>query len=171
MIFKETMENLPKRRNNFIKAVVIANRAGCPLVSVVISPLFNIELIGGFIAAIGQFANEFVQQIEEIYIKGLALVLFVAFKHNLFIVAAMDENVSRGNIRAEAEQALDEFYLQYKDKIESWDGKCGIFNDFEGKLQQQISDYLAHANVLSEKVPSKLFSKIFSWFRGAGKNL
>ena len=153
--------------NSLVKAVLIANRAGCPLVSVILSPVFNIELVGGFIAAIGQFADEVVKQIQEIYIKGLDLVLFVAFKHNLFIVAAMDESVSRGNIRNEAERALDAFHNQYGRDFEQWDGNCGVFKQFEKKLQKQISDFLAHPSTSpSEKTPSRMLSRMLSLFSG-----
>ncbi|HMF31844.1 MAG TPA: hypothetical protein VKK79_10535 [Candidatus Lokiarchaeia archaeon] len=152
---------------NPIKAVVIANRAGCPLISAILTPLFNLELLTGFISAIGLFGDEVLQQIEEITIKGYKVEIFVAFNHGLFILAVLDSSAPKGNVREEAEKALDAFYNQYQEEIAEWNGDACQFEAFEVQLREQIEEYVQSLQNSPEEIHrGSLLEKMFEWFAG-----
>ena len=124
-----------------MKAVIIANKEGIPLVSVVKDRIIDEDLTSAFICALSIFGEENLGKIEEIMVKGLDIDLFIVYKHELILIAIMDTLMKKKNIKNEAEMALNAFYNQYKSQIESWDGNDVAFSEFERIIETQIENY------------------------------
>ncbi len=92
--------------------------------------------------------------------------MIVVYKFNLILIAIMDKNFNKSNIREEAEKVLELFYSIYKIEIE----KCvdvNLFDSFKNILVQQIKEYF-------ERIKSAEKSKEvkdFGFFTGAIKKL
>jgi len=124
-------EKLMSETNYPIKGVIIAKESGLPLVSVINDKRINTTLISAFISALQFFYKENLGNIDEILVKGLVLHLYIVAKYGLIIIAMMDTNTKKVNIRGEAEEALDGFYYMFKDKLESDVVHKNTFKPFE----------------------------------------
>lgn len=79
-------------------------------------------------------------KIEEITIKGLNIQMIIISKHKLILIAIMDKDFLKHDIREEAEKALDMFYALYQNEID----ECVdvyIFDSFKKILYKQIKEY------------------------------
>ncbi len=124
-----------------MKAVIIANQGGIPLVSVIKDKDINEDLLSGFITALKFFGEENLGKIKEILIKGLDIDLLLVQKHDLILIAIMDSSMKKKNIRLEAEMALDSFHNKYKDEICNWKGCETIYSEFKKNIENQIDAY------------------------------
>lgn len=79
-------------------------------------------------------------KIQEITIKGLDIQMIIVSKHNLILIAIMDKEIMKHNIREEAEKSLDMFYSLYKNEINECVDVC-MFDSFKKILFQQIKEY------------------------------
>ncbi len=92
--------------------------------------------------------------------------MIIVYKFDLILIAIMDKNFNKQNIREEAEKMLEIFYSIYKNEID----KCmdvSLFDSFKNILAQQIKEYF-------QKVKSAEKSKEignFGFFTGAIKKL
>ncbi|MHA1680979.1 MAG: hypothetical protein ACTSUE_08215 [Promethearchaeota archaeon] len=133
-------------KNANIKAVVITDNAGSPLVKIKLDNRFDENLMGPFISAIRAFSNEILGEGREFQFHAGEQELYCLTKWfdglELMIFALMEKKMEKVNIREEAEEALDVFVRVYGvDAIKSWNGNVGQFKQFEIALQNQIRDY------------------------------
>lgn len=100
----------------------------------------NPVLLSSFVGALGMFGNENMGKIEEIIIKGLDIQIIIVNKYDLFLIALMDKDYAKNDIRSEAEKALDVFFALYRSEIESCD-EINVFLPFKKALFRQIREY------------------------------
>jgi hypothetical protein len=108
-------------------------------------------LLSSFVGALSLFGEENMGKIEEITIKGLDIQMIIVCKHKLILIAIMDKEFLKQDIRNEAEKALDMFYSLYKNEIE----ECVdvfIFDSFKKILLKQINDYFNKLNDVKKQV-------------------
>ena len=84
-------------------------------------------------------------KIEEITIKGLSIQMIIVNKFDLVLIAIMDKDFVKDDMREEAVKALDMFYHLYQNDIT--DG-CDVsqFESFKKVLYYQIVDYFNRVN-------------------------
>jgi hypothetical protein len=95
-------------------------------------------------------------KIEEITIKGLSIQMIIVNKFDLVLIAIMDKDFVKEDMRKEAEKALDMFYHLYQNEI----GDCtdvSQFESFKKILYDQIVEYFKRINGKSIKAEIKDF--------------
>ncbi|MFW9771711.1 MAG: hypothetical protein ACFFBY_08550 [Promethearchaeota archaeon] len=123
-----------------LKGIVICKETGVYLLDLILDSEINPILLSSFVGALSLFGEENMGKIEEITIKGLDIQMIIVCKHKLILIAIMDKDFLKQDIREEAEKALDMFYTLYKNEID----ECVdvfIFDSFKKILLKQIEDF------------------------------
>ncbi|WP_457556504.1 hypothetical protein [Candidatus Harpocratesius sp.] len=131
-----------------IRAVIISNCSGIPLVTLKIDSELNENIMIPFISAIQSYCTNLIAKSQELYFKTDDIDLYVFMKKyedvELMIYSLMDQKIKKSKIQAEAEMALDAFIKEFPPKIlRNWDGNTDLFRTFEKQLQEQVSQYIA----------------------------
>ncbi len=84
-------------------------------------------------------------KIEEITIKGLSIQMIIVNKFDLVLIAIMDKDFVKEDIREEAVKALDMFYHLYQDEIDDCTD-VSQFESFKKVLYDQIVEYFNRTN-------------------------
>ncbi|MFX1589458.1 MAG: hypothetical protein ACFFC1_15000, partial [Promethearchaeota archaeon] len=100
-----------------LKGIVICKETGVYLLDLILDSEINPVLLSSFVGALSLFGEENMGKIQEITIKGLDIQMIIVSKHNLILIAIMDKEIMKHNIREEAEKSLDMFYSLYKNEI------------------------------------------------------
>lgn len=124
-----------------MKAIVICRESGEYLLDLILDSEINPILLSSFVGALSLFGKDNLGKINEINVKGLDLEMIMVSKYNLILIAILDKNYIRKNLRDDAERALDMFYLLYKEEIAN-SIHTGLFEPFKKILLLQIKDYL-----------------------------
>jgi len=132
-----------------IKGIIICKQSGEYLVDLIIDSKINPVLLSSFVGALSLFGEETMKKIEEINIKGLDVDMIMISKYNLILVAIMDKQFLKHNIREEAEMALDMFYSSYQEEINGCVDVCQ-FEEFKQMLYWQIVDYINKIKTMEE---------------------
>ncbi|MHA1381015.1 MAG: hypothetical protein ACTSRG_21825 [Candidatus Helarchaeota archaeon] len=133
-------------QNFGVKAVVISDANGIPIVVVKTETNLDETLMSSFLSAVGTFSEEVLGGACDIFFKANDLDLYCFFKKyeqvELKIFALMDSNMKKLDIRGEAEAALDGFIDFYgEETIKNWNNEANVFKLFENALQEQINLY------------------------------
>ncbi len=105
----------------------------------------NPMLLSSFVGALSLFGSESLGKIEEITIKGLSIQMIIVNKFDLVLIAIMDKDFVKEDMREEAEKALDMFYHLYQNEInDSTD--VSQFESFKKILYDQIVEYFNRIN-------------------------
>ncbi|GAH29174.1 unnamed protein product, partial [marine sediment metagenome] len=80
----------------------------------------NPLLLSSFVGALSLFGAESLGKIEEITIKGLSIQMIIVNKFDLVLIAIMDKDFIKEDMREEAEKALDMFYHLYQNEISDY---------------------------------------------------
>ena len=102
-------------------------------------------LLSSFVGALSLFGSESLGKIEEITIKGLSIQMIIVNKFDLVLIAIMDKDFVKEDIRDEAEKALDMFYHLYKNEISDCTD-VSQFESFKKILYDQIVEYFNRVN-------------------------
>jgi len=102
-------------------------------------------LLSSFVGALSLFGSESLGKIEEITIKGLSIQMIIVNKFDLVLIAIMDKDFVKEDIREEAEKALDMFYHLYQNEI-SDSTDVSQFESFKKLLYDQIVEYFNRVN-------------------------
>ncbi|TET05732.1 MAG: hypothetical protein E3J90_00130 [Promethearchaeota archaeon] len=105
----------------------------------------NPMLLSSFVGALSLFGAESLGKIEEITIKGLSIQMIIVNKFDLVLIAIMDKDFVKEDMREEAEKALDMFYHLYKNEI-SDSTDVSQFESFKKILYDQIVEYFNRIN-------------------------
>jgi len=129
-----------------VKAVVISDPNGLPMVVVKTDENLDETLMSSFLTAVGSFSKEVLGGAHDISFRAGDLDLYCFFKKynqlELKIFALMDSKMKKIDIRGEAEAALDGFVDYYGEEIiKNWNNKENYFQKFEKALQEQINLY------------------------------
>lgn len=140
-MIKMTEEEIAKEEiAQLIKGIVICKNSGEYLVDLILDTQINPVMLSSFVGALSLFGEETMKKIEEISIKGLDVDMVMISKYNLILVAILDKESHKQNIREEAEMALDMFFSSYQEEIEGCIDVCK-FDDFKQMLYFQVIDY------------------------------
>jgi len=123
-----------------LKGIVICKETGIYLLDLILDSEINPVLLSSFVGALSLFGAENMGKIEEITIKGLSIQMVIVNKFDLVLIAIMDKDFVKEDIREEAVKALDMFYHLYKNEI----GDCtdvSQFESFKKVLYDQIVEY------------------------------
>jgi hypothetical protein len=116
----------------------------------------NPLLLSSFVGALSLFGSESLGKIEEITIKGLSIQMIIVNKFDLVLIAIMDKDFVKEDMREEAEKALDMFYHLYQNEInDSTD--VSQFESFKKILYDQIVEYFNRVNDKNNKAEIKDF--------------
>jgi hypothetical protein len=113
-------------------------------------------LLSSFVGALSLFGSESLGKIEEITIKGLSIQMIIVNKFDLVLIAIMDKDFVKEDMREEAEKSLDMFYHLYQNEI----GDCtdvSQFESFKKILYDQIVEYFKRINGKRTKAEIKDF--------------
>ena len=102
-------------------------------------------LLSSFVGALSLFGSENLGKIEEITIKGLSIQMIIVNKFDLVLIAIMDKDFVKEDIREEAEKALDMFYHLYQNEISDCTD-VSQFESFKKILYDQIVEYFNRVN-------------------------
>ena len=102
-------------------------------------------LLSSFVGALSLFGAESLGKIEEITIKGLSIQMIIVNKFDLVLIAIMDKDFVKEDMREEAEKALDMFYHLYQNEI-SDSTDVSQFESFKKILYDQIVEYFNRVN-------------------------
>ena len=102
-------------------------------------------LLSSFVGALSLFGSESLGKIEEITIKGLSIQMIIVNKFDLVLIAIMDKDFIKEDMREEAEKALDMFYHLYQNEI-SDSTDVSQFESFKKILYDQIVEYFNRVN-------------------------
>jgi len=102
-------------------------------------------LLSSFVGALSLFGSENLGKIEEITIKGLSIQMIIVNKFDLVLIAIMDKNFVKEDMREEAVKALDMFYHLYQDEISDCT-EVSQFESFKKILYNQIVEYFNRVN-------------------------
>jgi len=102
-------------------------------------------LLSSFVGALSLFGAESLGKIEEITIKGLSIQMVIVNKFDLVLIAIMDKDFIKEDIRNEAEKALDMFYHLYQNEISDCTD-VSQFESFKQILYDQILEYFNRIN-------------------------
>ncbi len=102
-------------------------------------------LLSSFVGALSLFGAESLGKIEEITIKGLSIQMIIVNKFDLVLIAIMDKDFVKEDMREEAEKALDMFYHLYQNEI-SDSTDVSQFESFKKILYDQIVEYFNRIN-------------------------
>ncbi|MHA1242342.1 MAG: hypothetical protein ACTSQU_16400 [Promethearchaeota archaeon] len=116
----------------------------------------NPVLLSSFVGALSLFGSESLGKIEEITIKGLSIQMIIVNKFDLVLIAIMDKDFIKEDMRKEAEKALDMFYHLYKNEI-SDSTDVFQFESFKKILYDQIVEYFNRVNDKNNKAEIKDF--------------
>jgi hypothetical protein len=116
----------------------------------------NPLLLSSFVGALSLFGSESLGKIEEITIKGLSIQMVIVNKFDLVLIAIMDKDFVKEDMREEAEKALDMFYHLYKNEI-SDSTDVSQFESFKKILYDQIVEYFNRVNDKNNKAEIKDF--------------
>ncbi len=105
----------------------------------------NPMLLSSFVGALSLFGSESLGKIEEITIKGLSIQMIIVNKFDLVLIAIMDKDFVKEDMREEAEKALDMFYHLYQNEI-SDSTDVSQFESFKKILYNQIVEYFNRVN-------------------------
>ncbi|MHA1350845.1 MAG: hypothetical protein ACTSPZ_08445 [Promethearchaeota archaeon] len=105
----------------------------------------NPMLLSSFVGALSLFGSESLGKIEEITIKGLSIQMIIVNKFDLVLIAILDKDFVKEDIRDEAEKALDMFYHLYKNEISDCTD-VSQFESFKKILYDQIVEYFNRVN-------------------------
>ena len=105
----------------------------------------NPMLLSSFVGALSLFGSESLGKIEEITIKGLSIQMIIVNKFDLVLIAIMDKDFVKEDIRDEAEKALDMFYHLYQNEISDCTD-VSQFESFKKLLYDQIVEYFNRIN-------------------------
>lgn len=133
-----------------LKGIIICKESGEYFLDLILDTNINPVLLSSFVGALCLFGKDNLGKIEEINIKGLDIDMIIVYKYNLILIAIMEKNVARHDIRNEAIKALDMFYALYKNEI----NKCvdvGIFESFKNILLSQIKEYFEKLKDLEKR--------------------
>lgn len=148
------MINISIKKNkldfNFFKAIVIAKESGEHLLDYIFDSDINPIMLSSFVGALGLFGKDNLVKIEEINIKGLDIDMIIVYKYKLILVAITDKNLTKGNLREEAEKSLDWFYILYEKEIENAIN-LDVFDSFKKILYLQIKEYLEKINSMEKE--------------------
>ena len=97
------------------------------LLDLILDSEINPVLLSSFVGALSIFGAENMGKIEEITIKGLSIQMIIVNKFDIILIAIMDKNMDKEDIREEAVKALDSFYHRYRNIIE----ECSDVSQFE----------------------------------------
>ncbi len=131
--------------SKLLKGIIICKETGIYLLDLILDTNINPLLLSSFVGALSLFGEENMGKIEEITIKGLDIQMIIVNKYNLTLIAIMDKEFVKHNIREEAEKSLDMFYSLYCDEI----GECvdtNAFGPFKEVLINQINKYFGNLN-------------------------
>ncbi len=135
------MDNALENYNiNLLKGIIICKESGEYLVDLILDSDINPVLLSSFIGALSLFGKDSLGKIEEILIKGLDVEMVVVSKHKLILIAIMDKKFNKYYIREEAEKALDNFYMFYKNEIDDC-MDVNKYDSFKKILLMQIIEY------------------------------
>jgi hypothetical protein len=123
-----------------LKGIVICKESGEYLLDLILDSNINPLLLSSFVGALKLFGSN-LGEIEEIIIKGLDVEMIIVYKYNLILVAILDKDFIKHNIRVEAEKALDMFYTLYRTEINSSNIEISQFEEFKNVLSAQIEEY------------------------------
>ena len=110
------------------------------LLDLILDSEINPMLLSSFVGALSLFGAESLGKIEEITIKGLSIQMIIVNKFDLVLIAIVDKDFIKDDMREEAEKALDMFYHLYQNKISD----CADviqFESFKKILYDQIVEY------------------------------
>ncbi len=119
---------------------MICKETGMYLLDLILDSDINPMLLSSFVGALSLFGAENMGKIEEITIKGLSIQMVIVNKFDLVLIAIMDKDFVKEDIREEAVKALDMFYHLYQNEI----GDCtdvSQFESFKKILYDQIVEY------------------------------
>jgi len=102
-------------------------------------------LLSSFVGALSLFGSESLGKIEEITIKGLSIQMIIVNKFDLVLIAILDKDFVKEDIRDEAEKALDMFYHLYENEISDCTD-VSQFESFKKILYDQIVEYFNRVN-------------------------
>jgi len=102
-------------------------------------------LLSSFVGALSLFGSESLGKIEEITIKGLSIQMIIVNKFDLVLIAIMDKDFVKEDMRKEAEKALDMFYHLYQNEISDYTD-VSQFESFKKILYDQIVEYFNRVN-------------------------
>ena len=130
-----------------VKAVVIANKFGVPLVSLKIDPFVDETLMSPFISAIQLFCHNFLGQSHEMTFQSNGSDIYFLLKKygdlELMIFSLLNSSMKKLDLHLESEMALDAFVGQYgAEAILNWDGNTSLFQTFADVLQHQVDLYI-----------------------------
>ncbi len=148
--------------SKLIKGIVICKETGIYLLDFILDTEINPILLSSFVGALSLFGAENMGKIEEITIKGLDIQMIIVNKYNLTLIAIMDKDFVKHNIRKEAEKSLDMFYSLYCDEIGE-DVDTNAFDPFKEVLIHQINKYFE--NLVNSENKSEI--KDFGFFTEA----
>ncbi|MFX1358969.1 MAG: hypothetical protein ACFFBT_09030 [Promethearchaeota archaeon] len=126
--------------SKLLKGIVICKETGVYLLDLILDSEINPVLLSSFVGALSLFGEENMGKIQEITIKGLDIQMIIVNKHNLILIAIMDKEFLKHDIRKEAEKSLDMFYSLYKNEIDECVDVC-MFDSFKKILYKQIKEY------------------------------
>ena len=126
----------------------------------------NPVLLSSFVGALSLFGKDNLGKIEEISVTGIDVNMIIVYKYNLILIAIVDKEFIKHDLRDEAEKALDMFYSSYFKEITKG-VEVSVFNDFKQILYMQIEDYF---EILDDKEREKQVGD-FGFFTEAIKKL
>ena len=126
------------------------------LLDLILDSEINPLLLSSFVGALSLFGAENLGKIEEIAIKGLSIQMIIVNKFGLVLIAIMDKDFVKEDMREEAEKALDMFYHLYQNEISDL---CEVsqFESFKKILYDQIVEYFNRVNGENSKAEIKDF--------------
>jgi hypothetical protein len=142
--------------SKLIKGIVICKETGIYLLDFILDTEINPILLSSFVGALSLFGEENMGRIEEITIKGLDIQMIIVNKYNLTLIAIMDKDFVKEDIREEAEKSLDMFYNLYCDEIGEY-VDVNAFDPFKEVLVHQINKYFENIENPEKKSEIKDF--------------
>ena len=149
-----------------IKGIVICKSTGEYLVDLILDSKINPILLSSFVSALSFFGKEELGKIEEISVKGLDVEMIVVAKYDLILVAIMDKDFLKGEMRNEAENLLDIFYSCYQDEIRGDCSDIVKFEEFQQVLASQVQDYIHKMNKKEDIGDFGFFTQTIRKMRG-----
>lgn len=110
------------------------------MLDLILDTNINPVLLSSFVGALRLFGDN-LGEIEEINIKGIDVEMIIVYKYNLILVAILDKDFMKEDIREEAEIALDMFYSLYSKEINENCIEVSQFHSFKEILSTQIEQY------------------------------
>ena len=145
---------------------MICKESGEYLLDLILDSDINPVLLSSFVGALSLFGKDNLGKIEEISVIGIDVNMIIVYKYNLILIAIVDKDFIKHDIRDEAEKALDMFYSSYLEEIKKG-VEVSVFNDFKQILYMQIEDYF---EIIEDKEREKEVGD-FGFFTEAIKKL